>query len=311
MTLLYYDYLFQEHETGEHPENPGRLAAVMRQLSFLGLDAHCTRPAWEPAAMEQLRLVHTANHIQAVRSLAESGGGAIDEDTVVSPRSYDVATLGAGAVADAVRRVILGEDKNAFCLIRPPGHHATSDQAMGFCLFNNIAIGARVATQTMGLERVMIVDFDVHHGNGTQDIFYADPQVGFLSMHRSPLYPYSGTEDETGLGEAIGMNVNLPIEFGTSPEIQRQKFRDAMFSLAEKISPQLLLVSAGFDSHRLDPVGSLGLSSEDFTLITEDIMAVAKQYTGERIVSVLEGGYNPHALAESVSNHLETLMEEN
>ncbi|WP_372716358.1 histone deacetylase [Novipirellula sp.] len=310
MTLFYYDYLFQEHETGEHPENPGRLAAVMRRLNFLGLDALCHRPAWEPASMEQLRLVHTADHIQAVRSLSERGGGAVDEDTVVSRRSYDAATLGAGAVADAVQRVVAGEDKTAFCLIRPPGHHATADQAMGFCLFNNIAIGARIATQTMGLEHVMIVDFDVHHGNGTQDIFYADPRVSFVSMHRSPLYPYSGREDETGIGEASGMTVNLPITFGTSAEVQRQRFRDAMMSLAEKNAPQLLLVSAGFDSHRLDPIGSLGLSSEDFTLITQDIVSVAKQYTGGRIVSVLEGGYNPHALAESVSNHLETLLEE-
>ncbi|GAA5507586.1 histone deacetylase [Novipirellula caenicola] len=310
MTLLYYDYLFQEHDTGEHPENAGRLATVMRRLNFLGLDAVCQRPAWAPASIQQLRLVHTADHIQAVRSLCERGGGAIDEDTVVSPRSYDAATLAAGAVVDAVQRVVAGEDKTALCLVRPPGHHATADQAMGFCLFNNVAIGARVATQTLGLEHVMIVDFDVHHGNGTQDIFYADPRVSFLSMHRSPLYPYSGSEDETGLGEAAGTTINLPIKFGTSAETQRQNFRDAMLSLAEKNPPHLLMVSAGFDSHRLDPIGSLGLSSDDFTLITQDIVEVAKQYTGGRIVSTLEGGYHPHALAESVSNHLEILMEE-
>ncbi|TWU24424.1 Histone deacetylase-like amidohydrolase [Novipirellula galeiformis] len=310
MTLLYYDYIFQEHDTGSHPESALRLAAVMRRLSFLSLDALCQRPRWEPASIEQLSLVHTAKHIENIRSVANRGGGEIDSDTVLCQRSYDVAAMAAGAVADAVRRVVAGDDVNAFCLVRPPGHHASQDQAMGFCLFNNVAVGARVATQVLGLDRVMIVDFDVHHGNGTQAIFYDDPRVGFLSMHRAPLFPHTGSADETGSGAAVGTTVNVPISLGTSPEVQIERFSAAMSQLAKRMSPQLILISAGFDSHRLDPVGSLGLNCEDFTAITREIIKVARQYAEGRIVSVLEGGYNPDALAECVGNHLETLMEE-
>ncbi|MFG0262688.1 MAG: histone deacetylase [Novipirellula sp. JB048] len=310
MTLLYYDYIFQEHDTGAHPENAVRLATVMRRLNFLGLDALCQRPQWEAASIEQLRLVHTAAHLDTIRRLAANGGGEIDADTVLSERSYEVAAMAAGAVADAVRRVVAGEQRNALCLVRPPGHHASQSQAMGFCLFNNVAIGARVATRNLGLERVMIVDFDVHHGNGTQAIFDDDPQVGFLSMHRAPLYPHTGSADETGRGPGLGSTINLPIRFGTPPQEQRERFRNAMAELAERMKPQLILVSAGFDSHHLDPVGSLGLDCDDFAALTRDIIEVAKQYAGGRIVSVLEGGYHPEALAESVASHLETLMDE-
>ncbi len=186
MTLFYYDPKFMEHITGKHPENAARILPTIRHLHFLGLDSSCKRPAWTPASIERLEYVHTKAHIRSIELFAKQGGGTIEHDTVLSPLSYDVATLAAGAVCDATVRVIHGEDKNAFCLVRPPGHHAMPDHAMGFCLFNNVAVGARVATREFGIDRVLIVDWDVHHGNGTQAIFWEDPQVGYFSLHRSP-----------------------------------------------------------------------------------------------------------------------------
>ncbi|TWU35857.1 Histone deacetylase-like amidohydrolase [Novipirellula artificiosorum] len=309
MTLFYSDPIFQEHETGDHPENAGRIMPVLRYMHFVSLDALCKRPAWDGATPEQLQLVHTPEHIAGVEQMAASGGGQLDPDTVVSARSYDVAVKATGAVVNAVERVVRGEDSSAFCLSRPPGHHALADKAMGFCLFNNVAVAARVATEVLGLERVLIVDFDVHHGNGTQAIFWEDPKVGFFSMHRSPFYPHTGMKDETGAGAGAGTTCNLPIQFGTNRKEQLEQFAAALRNFAEKISPQLVLVSAGFDSHRLDPVGSLGLESEDFATMTDEIIRIAQRHADGRIVSVLEGGYNPLVLAECVGQHLEELVQ--
>jgi acetoin utilization deacetylase AcuC-like enzyme len=309
MTLFYYDPLFQEHLTGDHPENGGRIRSVVRHLNFVRFDTSCLRPSWYPASVDRLCYVHSHEYVDFVREFAERGGGRIEQDTIVSERSYDVARLAVGAVCDAVERVVDGQAKTAFCLVRPPGHHAMSDHAMGFCLFNNVAVGVRVAQRELGIERVLIVDFDVHHGNGTQATFYDDPSVGYFSMHRSPFYPDTGAVDETGIGAGVGTTRNLPIAFGTPREQQLTVFRFELERFADHIQPHIIFISAGFDSHKNDPIGSLDLESQDFAELTRSIIAVARKHSLGRIISVLEGGYNPEALVESVDYHLEELLK--
>ncbi len=308
MTLLYSDPLFLEHDTGRHPERADRLRAVTRQLERTGLDKRCQRPAWEAASPTTLAMVHDPAYIDRVRALAEHGGGQIEADTVMSRRSYEVACHAAGAVCDAVQRVVAGEDKQALCLIRPPGHHALRDDAMGFCLFGNVSVGARLATQRLGVGRVLIVDWDVHHGNGTQNTFWTDGRVAFLSIHRWPFYPGTGAADETGSGAGLGMTVNLPVEFGTSRPEYMKRFRNALEALAAKVRPELIIVSAGFDAHREDPVGSLDLETEDFGELTDMVLDIAADTAKGKIVSVLEGGYNTSILAGCVELHLERLL---
>jgi acetoin utilization deacetylase AcuC-like enzyme len=252
--------------------------------------------------------VHDEAHIARVADLARRRGGRLDADTVVSADSFDVARLGAGAACDAVERVVRGEDTTALCVIRPPGHHALRNRAMGFCLFGNIAIAARCAVDEFGLDRVLIVDWDVHHGNGTQEMFYGDGRVGFFSIHRWPFYPGSGAANETGTGDGLGATRNLPTPFGTSRREFLAKFAGELSSFAAHIKPQLVLVSAGFDAHAMDPVGSLGLETEDFAELTRAALAVANDHADGRVVSLLEGGYNPPVLADCVALHLEGLM---
>ena len=309
MTLLYYDPIFLEHDTGRHPENAGRLRPLIKHLDESGLSARCQRIEWEPISKERLCRVHSAQHVDAVKAYAERGGGQIEADTVVSPKSYDVALTAAGAVCDAVTRVIRGDQRRASCLVRPPGHHALATTPMGFCLFNNVATGARLAIDEFELQRVLIVDWDVHHGNGTQAIFWEDSQVGFFSAHRYPFYPGTGAADETGAGAGLGTTSNLPIRFGISRADYVAGTRAQLETFADKIKPQLVIVSAGFDSHRSDPIGSLGLESEDFSPLTQIVLDIAKTHADGRVVSVLEGGYNPSALTESVAIHLEELLQ--
>ncbi|WP_283435397.1 histone deacetylase family protein [Neorhodopirellula lusitana] len=309
MTLLYYDPLFMEHQTGDHPESPKRLLPVTRHLSFVGLDAMCSRPSWEPATREQLEAVHTAEYVDRIEQFAASGGGWLDEDTRMSHRSFDVAQSASGAFCDAVTRVMRGEDTNAFCLSRPPGHHATSEQAMGFCLFNHAAVAARWALDSTSCKRVLIVDFDVHHGNGTQDIFYEDPAVGYFSIHRSDFYPQSGHAEETGHGAGQGTTLNVPVARGTNREVQFERFRQGVEQFAEHMQPDLLVVSAGFDGHQDDPVGSLGWHTQDYAMIAKVLIGIAKQHCGNKLVSVLEGGYNPEALSDSVTVYLESMLD--
>ena len=310
MTLLYYDPIFLEHDTGSHPENAGRLLSVLERLEIESPEFSCTRPDWEPIGPERLARVHEGYYTDKVQASCERGRRRLDPDTVVCERSYDAALTAAGAVCDAARRVVEGRERQALCLVRPPGHHALSDRAMGFCLINNIAIAARTATAELGIGRVLIVDWDVHHGNGTQAAFWDDPQVGFLSIHRWPFYPGSGAEDETGTGPGLGTTRNLPVEWGIPRSDYIGLFTDELVRFAAELKPELVLVSAGFDSHRADPVGSLGLESEDFAPpLTRAVLEVADEHCEGRVVSVLEGGYNPDALAECVETHLQTLLE--
>jgi acetoin utilization deacetylase AcuC-like enzyme len=309
MTLLYYDHRFLDHDIGHHPDRPERLLQIWERLEQTGLAEQCVRPVWLPVSRSRLERVHEPAHIDHMQAFAQRGGGLIDSDTVVSPASADVAQFATGAACDTVDRVVAGEDKTALCLVRPPGHHALPDRAMGFCLFNNIAVAARVALDEHQLDRVLVIDWDVHHGNGTQDMFYADGRVGFFSVHRWPFYPGTGAADETGTGRGLGTTRNLPIKFGTSRDVYRAKFRREIEDFVARVRPQLVLVSAGFDAHHADPIGSLGLEVEDFAELTQIVRAVADEYAGGRVVSLLEGGYNPPVLAECVETHLRGLMQ--
>jgi acetoin utilization deacetylase AcuC-like enzyme len=308
MTLLYDSPTFLEHDTGRHPENAARLTPIRRQLHKESSHFGLVRADWQPISAERLSRVHPPEYVDTIRKFAAAGGGQIEVDTVVSPKSFDVALLAAGAVCDAVEQVVRSEQhRQAFCLIRPPGHHALANEVMGFCLLNNVALGARVAIDELGLSRVLVVDWDVHHGNGTQAIFWEDPQVGFFSMHRYPFYPGTGAADETGGGRGLGTTVNLPISYGQPRPDILAGFSATLERLADQIRPELVIISAGFDAHRLDPVGSLGLESEDFESLTRVVRNIAAAHAGGRLVSVLEGGYHPEALAESIEAHLHEL----
>jgi len=309
VTLLYYDPRFLDHETGRHPEQAERLRQVVAHLNAIGLVDQCERPTWQPASRARLELVHEPGYIDRLAALAKQGGGWLDPDTVVSPASPEVAQLAAGAACDAVDRVLAGDATTALCLVRPPGHHALAERAMGFCLFNNIAVAACVALEEHQLDRVLIVDWDVHHGNGTQDTFYADGRVGYFSIHRWPFYPGTGAADETGTGDGLGTTRNVPVQLGSPREAYLDVFRRELEDFATRIRPQLVLISAGFDAHRADPLGSFVLETEDFAEMTRMVRDVAAVYAGSRVVSILEGGYNPPVLAECVEMHLRELRE--
>ena len=307
MTLLYYDPRFLEHDTGDHPECAQRLRQIMAELDQRGLTDRCGRPTWQPANGDRLRSMHDAAHVDSLQQFAESGGGRVDPDTVVSPPSVDIAKLAVGAVCDATGRVLSDEAQSALCLVRPPGHHALPQRAMGFCLFNNIALGAQLALDE-GVGRVLIVDWDVHHGNGTQACFYDEPRVGYFSVHRWPFYPGTGDADETGTSDGLGATRNLPLPYGISRSDYHAAVAGELENFAARIKPELVLVSAGFDAHRADPVGSLGLEVEDFQTLSTLVTSIADTHAQGRIVSVLEGGYNPPVLAECVAAHLEHLL---
>jgi acetoin utilization deacetylase AcuC-like enzyme len=310
MTLLYRDDRFLQHQTGNHPESADRIQGIHAMLDKHDATKRCHENPWEPVPEEELESVHTEAYLKQFLQISRQGGGRLDADTVASEQSWDVARLAAGAVTDAVRRVIDGDDPRALCLVRPPGHHALPERAMGFCLLNNIALAARSAIDRHGLDRVLIVDWDVHHGNGSQDIFWRDEQVGFLSIHRWPFYPGSGEAAETGEGPGLGTTRNLPVTMGTSRQDYLARFQQELEDFAARINPQLVLLSAGFDAHRLDPVGSLDLETEDYRPLTRQVTQIADSYCGGRLVSMLEGGYHVEALAQSVSVHLDCLMQE-
>jgi acetoin utilization deacetylase AcuC-like enzyme len=307
--LLSDDPLFEQHETGAHPECPQRLQSIRAALDAAGLATRCRSVPTRVATVEEIARVHGAQYIDLVRRAAAAGGGRLDPDTVVSPRSYDVALRAAGTAIDAVERVLRGEAPRALCLIRPPGHHARPRQAMGFCLFGNVALAAAHARAGHGLNRVLIVDWDVHHGNGTQEVFYADGNVHFLSIHRYPFYPGTGAADETGTDAGVGATINVPLRFGVSRHEYIAAFTNALERAVTNCRPELILVSAGFDAHAEDPIGSLGLESEDFGELTRLVCDAAAQNCGGKLVSLLEGGYNLHRLGESVAIHLRELLE--
>lgn len=297
---------FLEHDTGEgHPERAGRLAAVRKGIETSGLaDAV---GLFEPrrAGFDELVRVHPANYVEALERFCRAGGGHIDPDTPVVPASFEAALRAAGAGLEAAERLRRGEADAAFCAVRPPGHHATPTRAMGFCLFNNVAVTA-AALADAG-ERVLIVDFDAHHGNGTQEAFYADPRVLFVSLHQYPLYPGTGSLQERGRGEGAGTTVNFPLPAGATGDVYRRAVDEVVVPLAEGWAPTWVLLSAGFDGHRDDPITELGLAAGDYADLTRDLMALAP--AGRRI-AFLEGGYDLWAVVHSTAACLGALAGE-
>jgi acetoin utilization deacetylase AcuC-like enzyme len=311
MVTLFTDRRMLDHTPPpRHPERPERLQAILRQLERSGLMERCPAGPVREATREELARVHSEAYLDDVAEFESAGGGLIEPDTYVHYGSNQAALLAAGAAIEAVSRVIAGPDRRALCLVRPPGHHARPAAPMGFCLYGNIAVAAADAHQRLGLERIMIVDFDVHHGNGTQEIFYDDGRVAFFSIHRYPFYPGTGAADETGMGPGLGFTRNVPIRYGTRRPDYIAAFRSHLEKLADRVRPELVLISAGFDAHAEDPVGDLGLEVEDFVELTRAVVAVADTHAQGRIVSLLEGGYNIPILAGCVEAHLRALDAE-
>ncbi len=294
---VYYTPVFLEHETGEHPENKRRLSASVQALLDSGLDIRWITP--DPAPVAAIARVHDPAYIQTVERLAQQGGGWLDGDTFVSPRSYEAALLAAGSGLMAVDKA-LGSGEKAFLLVRPPGHHARPKQGMGFCLFNNIAVAAAYALAEKGLERVLIVDWDVHHGNGTQDIFYREPRVLFFSTHEAGHYPGTGKTVETGSDAAAGTIVNVPLLPGDGDGAVQQAFDTLLAPLARAFKPQLILVSAGYDPQKGDPLGDLCFSQTAFQWMAARLVRIAGETGAAGPVCFLEGGYSPSMLAASV-----------
>jgi len=309
-TALIYDPAYLAHETGYHPESPRRLKVIAAALEAdESLMARVERLAPSPASDEDILRCHSTRLMDQLRGLCERGAPFVDLDTVISPRSYEVARLAAGAAMTGVDKVFEGSASNAFAFVRPPGHHATSDRAMGFCLFNNAAIGARYAQAKYGAERVLIIDWDVHHGNGTQDIFYEDPSVFYFSTHQFPYYPGTGAKGETGHGRGEGTTLNIPLPAHTSAASHRDAFREALNIIERGFPPDLIIISAGFDSRIGDPLGNLMLEDGDFAGMTKEVMDLADRTASGRIVSILEGGYNLSTLGETVRTHVTALSD--
>ncbi|HEY7515303.1 MAG TPA: histone deacetylase [Vicinamibacteria bacterium] len=287
---LYDDRLFREHDSGfGHPERPERLDALRRGLRAAGLEERLRLLSPRPATPAELLRVHTEEHLAHV---ASTRGRTVrfDADTQAGPRSYDAALAAAGAVVDAVDRVLDGDLDRAFCAVRPPGHHASADRAMGFCLFNNVAAGAAHAIHR-GLSRVAVLDIDVHHGNGTQDIFWEDPRVLYVSSHAYPFYPGTGALDEVGANAGRGFTVNLPLPAGTGDAGYARVYRDVVTPVGKSYDPELVLVSCGFDAHRGDPLAGMDLSPAGFAHLMSVCLGVAGGKGEGRVVVALEGGY--------------------
>jgi len=304
---LFSDPLFLQHKTGRHPESPQRLEAIQTRLTDERMTQLGRRGAIRRATLEEVTRIHGRDYIGRLEKLAAAGGGRLDADTVMSPESFDVAMTAAGTAIAAVDTVLKGDSTRALCLSRPPGHHALADEAMGFCLLNNVAIAAAHARTHHNLDRVLIVDWDIHHGNGTQDLFYSDGQVVFFSSQRFPFWPGTGAKDETGVGQGIGATFNLPVAYGTKPGDFHKAFEAKLKEAVRRAKPQLILLSAGFDAHRDDPIGDLGLGNEDFEILTRRVCEVADAECGGKLVSLLEGGYHVDRLTECVELHAEGL----
>ena len=307
--LLYHHPDFALHDTKSHPESAARIVHVNQMLKESGWIDRCKVPNWNPASSEQCERNHPKSYLDELERWCEHDAGRVEVDTVVSKGSWTAAKLAAGAVCDAVQRVVESEDTTAFCAIRPPGHHAMPKSAMGFCLLNNVAIGAAHA-RALGLNRVLIIDWDVHHGNGTQATFWEDPTVGFVSIHRFPFYPGTGKADETGSGKALGTKVNIPVAASIAPDEFLKRLFDATEKIANQMKPELILLSAGFDAHRKDPVGGLTLDVEHYLEAGKWIAQLARQHCDGKLVSILEGGYHLQHMPQCVDAHLKGITHD-
>lgn len=305
-TLLFSHPVCQEHDPGSmHPECPARLVSVLEALDVPAFEALERREA-PLAEVDQIARVHDREYVEAVlEAIPSSGRVAFDGDTIASPGSGQAALRASGALCAAVDAVVGGEAKNAFCAVRPPGHHAEPARAMGFCLFNSVAVGAKQAQDVHGLEKVAVVDFDVHHGNGTQAMFWGDANLFFGSTHQMPLYPGTGDRAERGVGGNI---VNAPLAPMAGSADFRRAWGETVMPALVDFAPDMILVSAGFDAHAEDPLANLNLQDEDYAWATQEVLRVAETCCSGRLVSTLEGGYNLSALARSAAAHVGALM---
>ena len=296
-TAVVFTPKYLDHKTGiGHPESPARLRVIMRKLNKSSLleTGKCSLVEPEPASVEDVKLVHESNHIQLVQHVCASGGGLLDlGDTIVSPESFEVALLAVGGAIKAVDLVMAGKFRNAFALVRPPGHHAGPYYAMGFCIFNNTAVAAAHLLRHFNMDRVLILDIDAHHGNGTQEIFYGSDRVLYVSLHQDPMeFPGTGFVDEAGEGKGLGYTVNVPFPFRINDQIYSKAFDRIVVPIIQQYKPQFFLVSTGFDNHYTDPVASLSLSTLSYGKIFGKILELASKFCAGRLVAILEGGYS-------------------
>ncbi|OHB67074.1 MAG: histone deacetylase [Planctomycetes bacterium RBG_13_62_9] len=310
MGFVYHD-IYVEHKTPPgHPEAPRRLTAIVDRLEASGLYARLTLLAPEPAPVKWIETIHTADYVERVKQSCGQGEECLDSpDVPICTKSCEAALMAAGGVLCAVDAVMRGDVRNAFCAVRPPGHHALADWAMGFCIFNNVAIGVRYVQQKHGLSRVLIVDWDVHHGNGTQAAFYDDPTVLYFSVHQYPFYPGTGAEADKGRGKGLNYTINVPLPAGSRDSDYVEAFERRLRPAALAFSPDFVFISAGFDAHEADTLGRMRVTTEGFGKLTQIVKEIAQQCCNGRLVSVLEGGYGLDGLAASVETHLRTLMD--
>ena len=299
---------YLKHDTEPHPENPGRLKAIQGKIESSKIYPHLIFPEPRRATADELTANHDPNHINHVRNSCRNGVQNLDGDTVICPDSWDAAVLSAGAGLTAVDQIVTGQLDNAFTAVRPPGHHAEKDRSMGFCLFNNVAIAARYAIKKHGLNRVCIFDWDVHHGNGTQHSFYSDPSVHYSSIHQYPFYPGTGDKDETGIGDGLGTTLNFPLDAFNGDQTYLDIVKNKLIPVIQSFKPDLIIVSAGFDAHEDDPLAQMRVSSSCYGKMTDMVLKAAENICNGRLLSMLEGGYNHTALADSVLEHVNALV---
>ena len=309
-TGLVYDPRYLEHDMGMgHPESPNRLRSIMQRLEQSGTLQRLIRIEARRAEDEWITQIHQPGYVAALAKHAPTQGRiSLDPDTSMSPGSLTAAYLAAGGTLAAVDAIMSRQVEHVFCAVRPPGHHAEAGRAMGFCLFNNIAIAARYAQKRHALQRVLIVDWDVHHGNGTQHSFEDDPSILFFSTHQYPHYPGTGRGTERGTGAGEQFTINVPMEAGEGDEDYQAVFNKTLVPAADNFKPDFVMISAGFDAHRDDPLASMGLTEAGYAHLTAIVAGIAKRYAHGRILSTLEGGYNLTALAASVDSHLTALL---
>jgi acetoin utilization deacetylase AcuC-like enzyme/formylglycine-generating enzyme required for sulfatase activity len=307
--FVYHD-IYLEHKTSEgHPETPQRLVAIVEGLKTKGLYSKLFQLTPLPVTTEWLTMVHSPGYIERANKSCEAGAGYLDSiDVPISPKSYEAALMAAGGVLTAIDAVMEGKITNAFCAVRPPGHHALNNKAMGFCIFNNLAVGVRYIQEKYNLPKILIVDWDLHHGNGTQAAFYNDPNVLYFSVHQYPFYPGTGSEVEKGSGKGLNYNINVPLPAGSNDAVYLRVFEEKLKPAALAFSPDFVLISAGFDAHENDLLGSMKVTSQGFAELTHIVKDIARKCCEGRLVSVLEGGYHLQGLADSVEAHIQVLM---